>query len=62
MTPQLPDKVALTVEETATALGTGRSATYEAVRRGQLPSIRVGRRVLVPTAALRRLLAIDADE
>ncbi len=40
--------------------GLGRSASYDAVRRGDLPSIRIGRRIVVPTAALRRLLELDA--
>jgi excisionase family DNA binding protein len=40
-------------------LGTGRTATYDAVRRGELPHIKVGRRFVIPTAAVRRLLEID---
>jgi helix-turn-helix protein len=32
--------------------GMGRSAVYEAIRRGELPSIRVGRRIYIPTARL----------
>jgi excisionase family DNA binding protein len=61
----LPDPRAvptLRVEEVATILRTGRSATYEAVRRGEIPSIRVGRRLLVPTAALARLLGLDVAD
>jgi excisionase family DNA binding protein len=46
----------------ARAMGISRSAAYEAVRRGDLPTIRVGRRILVPTAALRRLLELDPVE
>jgi excisionase family DNA binding protein len=37
----------LKVEEAARLLGIGRSAAYEAVRRGEIPSVRIGRRVLV---------------
>jgi excisionase family DNA binding protein len=44
----------LTVEQAAVRLGIGRGLAYEAVRRGQIPSIRIGRRVLVPLAALER--------
>lgn len=40
------------------ALGLGRSATYAAIRRGEIPSISVGRRVLIPTARLRELLGL----
>ena len=45
-----------TVEEAATVLGIGRNTAYEGIRSGEIPSIRVGRRVLVPKAALARLL------
>ncbi len=46
----------LTVDETASALGISRNAAYEGVRRGEIPSIKVGRRLLVPRAALERML------
>jgi excisionase family DNA binding protein len=46
----------LTVAETAKLLRIGRNVAYEAIARGEIPSIRVGRRVLVPIARLRRLL------
>jgi excisionase family DNA binding protein len=45
-----------TVEEVAEILGIGRSAAYAACARGQLPVVKVGRRILVPTAQLERLL------
>lgn len=41
------------------ALGLGRSSTYNAADRGEIPVIRLGRRIVVPTAALRRLLQLD---
>ncbi|MDA8204258.1 MAG: helix-turn-helix domain-containing protein [Chloroflexi bacterium] len=47
----------LTVDEAAKVLGIGRNSAYEAVRRGDLPVIRLGRRYVVPHAALERLLA-----
>jgi excisionase family DNA binding protein len=53
-TPGAP--LTLTVEETAEALGIGRTSAYEAIRRGEIPSLRFGRRVVVPRAALLRLL------
>jgi excisionase family DNA binding protein len=41
----------------AQVLGISRATAYEAVRRGEIPAIRLGkRRVVVPTAALLRLL------
>jgi excisionase family DNA binding protein len=37
-------------------LGIGRNQAYEAAHRGEIPSIRIGKRILVPVAALDRLL------
>jgi excisionase family DNA binding protein len=47
----------LTVEEAGRLLGISRGRAYEAVRTGEIPSVRLGRRLLVPTAQLRRMLA-----
>ena len=47
----------LTVEEAGKALGVSRMTAYAAVHSGQIPSIRIGRRLLVPRAAFERLLA-----
>ena len=46
----------VTVEEAARILGVGRNAAYQAVAIGTIPSIRIGRRLLVPRAALDRML------
>ena len=55
---QKPQALTLPVwPDTGRALGLGRNATYEAIRRGDIPSIKIGKRVLVPRAALERLLA-----
>jgi hypothetical protein len=59
------ERMTLTIEEAAralgvgrnAALGVGRNAAYDAARRGDLPVIRLGRRLVVPRAALERLLA-----
>jgi excisionase family DNA binding protein len=50
------DKKTLSIPEAGKALGIGRSAAYEAARTGQLPTIRIGKRLLVPIVALERLL------
>ena len=47
----------LTVAEAGRVLRLGRNSAYEAVRRGEIPSVRIGRRLLVPRVALERLLA-----
>ena len=51
------ERKTLTVPEAARTLGIGRSAAYEAARTGEIPTIRIGKRILVPVAALERLLA-----
>lgn len=50
----------MTVDEASAVLGLSRASTYEGVARGEIPSIRIGRRLLVPTAALRRMLGVDS--
>jgi excisionase family DNA binding protein len=47
----------VTVDEAARQLGISRGLAYEAVRRGELPSVRLGRRILIPRVALSALLA-----
>jgi len=46
----------MTVQEAARMLGVGRATAYEGVRTGVIPSVRIGRRLLVPRRALERLL------
>jgi len=52
-------RLTLTVEEVASLLGLGRTATYEAARRGEIPSRRLGRRVIVPVPALLDWLGVS---
>ncbi len=46
----------LTVTEAAACLGLSRGTAYQAVREGSIPSIRIGRRILVPVHALEAML------
>jgi hypothetical protein len=50
------------VETAGSILGLSRTQAYEAVKadRFPVPVIRVGRRLIVPTAPIRRLLGIEA--
>ncbi len=50
------DRQTYTVAETARLLGIGRNAAYDAVRFGRLPTLRFGKRLVVPRAALDRML------
>lgn len=49
----------LSVEEAGRLLGISRGLAYEAARRGELPTIRLGRRLLVPRARLLELVGTD---
>ncbi|MDP9355899.1 MAG: helix-turn-helix domain-containing protein [Chloroflexota bacterium] len=53
-------RLVLTVPEAARVLGIGRNSAYAAVLRGELPSLRLGRRVLIPRAALEHLVDLQA--
>ena len=55
------DRLTLTVEEAAGLLGISRTLAYELVTRGELPSLRLGRRLVVPRRALEALLDAPAD-
>lgn len=48
------------VEDVARVLDLGRTATFDACARGDLPSVRIGRRVLIPVPALVRWLLTGA--
>lgn len=50
------DRLTLTVEEAAARLGISRTLAYELVRQGKIPSLRLGRRRLVPVHALDLML------
>jgi excisionase family DNA binding protein len=51
----------ISVEEAGEILGISRAAAFKAAHTGELPSIRIGRSIRVPTAALLRLLAVDTE-
>ena len=44
------------VDELAALLNVSRATAYEAVRSGEIPSIRLGRRIVVPTAPVVKRL------
>jgi excisionase family DNA binding protein len=60
----MPEALVYRVEEAAELLGIGRSSCFEAVKRGEIPSVRLGRRILIPKHRLHELLNADtpADE
>jgi excisionase family DNA binding protein len=48
------------VPEAGRILGLSRNAAYDAAARGDIPTIRIGKRLLVPKAALDRMLGGEA--
>ena len=57
-TPGKSDEpLALSVKAAAKILGLSRASAYEAVRTGQIPSLRFGKRIVVPRAALNKMLS-----
>jgi hypothetical protein len=51
----------ISVERAGRLLGLGRSASYDAVGRGELPVLRFGRRLVVPTPRLLAMLGIQPE-
>ncbi|HLF76658.1 MAG TPA: helix-turn-helix domain-containing protein [Dehalococcoidia bacterium] len=50
------ERLTLDVPEAARLLGLSRDAAYQAIERGEIPHLRIGRRILVPRFALSRMI------
>ena len=50
-------KLAYSVDEACSATSLGRTAVFDLLRRGELTSVKVGRRRLIPVASLDAYLA-----
>ena len=46
----------------ASGSGWGKTRSYEAAHRGEIPVIRIGRRLLVPIAAFEAMLAVKSKQ
>ena len=55
--PVEPDPYLVSLDETARRLGLGKTSVYELIRDGRLKSVKVGKRHLVPVAALDAYVA-----
>ena len=62
MRPSARAPATLTIEEAAELLGISRSLAYEAARSGELPTLKLGRRILVPREQLYALLGMRRHE
>lgn len=56
------DKLTYTVAEAAKVLGIGRNTAYEAVRAGEIPVVKIGKRLLVPVKALESMLSTNGGQ
>lgn len=54
------ERLTVSVEEAAEMLGVSRGSAYNLVRVGDIPSVRLGRRIVVPVRRLRALIDGDA--
>jgi excisionase family DNA binding protein len=52
----------ITVEQAGEVLGISRRSAYRAATTGELPTIKLGRRLLVPTARLFDLLGLPTEQ
>jgi excisionase family DNA binding protein len=52
----------LTIEQASTLLGVSRGVGYRAAASGDLPTLRWGRRLYVPTARLLVMLGLPVEE
>jgi excisionase family DNA binding protein len=50
------EPLVFTVDEAAKLLRVGRKQAYEAVATGEIPSFRIGKRILIPRTALEQKL------
>jgi len=53
----IANRATLSVTEAGRVLGISRDLAYQAVNNGQFPTVRIGRRILVPKVALDRMLS-----
>ncbi len=62
--PAIPHihNMTMSVEEAALCLGISRNSAYEAVRRGEIPAIRIGHRIRIPRRRFMSWLLGQDDE
>lgn len=59
LVPLATDEPTMKVERVAKAFGISRASAYEGIRKGDIASVRIGQRFVVPTAWVRRVLQLD---
>jgi excisionase family DNA binding protein len=54
----MQERATLSVPQTAKVLGISRSLAYELVHAGKIPSIRLGKRIVIPKEAIEEILRV----
>lgn len=54
----LEGRLTISVPEAGGLLGLSRNSSYDAARRGEIPTLKVGKRLLVPVARLLELVGV----
>ena len=62
MTEELGERLTVSVPTAARLLGIARNSAYNAVHEGRIPSLRIGKRIVIPRVALERLLECRQQE
>ena len=62
LSERLGSRLAMSVTEAADLLGISRALAYELVARGDLPSVRLGRRLVVPRVALLAMFGVSGPD
>jgi hypothetical protein len=57
---QLLAQPTLTVADALKVIPLSRNSLYEAIRRGDIKTVKLGKKILVPTGPLRRQFGIEA--
>ena len=57
-----PNALVFTVPQAGELLGISRNSAYEAAKVGTIPTVKIGGRMLVPRAALMRMLDVQIAE
>lgn len=58
--PTVAERLVYTVPEAGRLLGLSRNGSYEAAKRGDIPTIRIGRLLLVPKVPFHRIIELTA--
>jgi excisionase family DNA binding protein len=61
-TQQPHEPLTMSVERAGQLLGISRGLAYDLVRRGEIPAVRLGRRLVVPVRAIDEILSVRPTE